>query len=400
MLLFIGGIIMKFLLFITIVLIIILLFYLLKSNQVNVLMTIILTYFIVNFILNPLLCMDSSINGAKLFFTSLFPSLFPFIIITNILVAYDGVNIYSKVLGPLISKPLGLPKEASFALIVSMLCGYPLGAKYSCELYDSGNINSSEFSKLISIASNSSPLFLIGSVGTSMLGNTRVGYLLLFSNYLSCIFMAIILKHKYKEPISQLKFKTINIDKTHNLGTVLKTSIENAVITTLNIGSYVVIFSVILAIIKNNVVFNIVLNKIYIISSLPKDALNGIILGLIEVTNGCYLLSKGSINYILSLCFISFLCAFSGLAIIAQIHSFTHKYKEISILKYIIRKVIQGIISFIITFVSLLFLNSKTLFTFSNNSHLTISFKSYIPILLLLFIYFVNYVSKRLFDVS
>lgn len=363
-------------------------------------MTIVLTYFIISFILNPTLCIESSINGAKLFFTSLFPSLFPFIIITNILVAYDGVNIYSKFLGPLISRPLGLPSEASFPLIVSMLCGYPLGAKYSCELYDSGNINSSEFSKLISIASNSSPLFLIGSVGTSMVGNTRVGYLLLFSNYMSCIFMAIILKHKYKEPTSKFKFKTIKMSKHNNLGTVLKSSIENAITTTLNIGSYVVMFSVILAIIKNNVVFNIVLNKIYMISSLSKDSLSGIILGLIEVTNGCYLISKGDINYVLGLCFISFLCAFSGLAIIAQIHSFTHKYKEISIIKYVIRKAIQGIISFIITFVSLLFLNHKTLFTFSNKTPLTISFKSYIPILLLLFIYFSHYVSKKLFDVS
>ncbi|WP_308165740.1 sporulation integral membrane protein YlbJ [Clostridium algidicarnis] len=391
---------MKFLLFITIVLIIILLFYLLKYNKVNILMTIILTYFIINFILNPTLCIDASINGAKLFFTSLFPSLFPFIIITNILIAYDGVNIYSRFLGPLVSRPLGLPKEASFALIISMLCGYPLGAKYSCELYDLGDINSSEFSKLISIASNSSPLFLIGSVGTSMLGNTRAGYLLLFSNYLSCVFMAIILKHKYKEPVSKLKVKTIKSSKNNNLGMVLKSSIENAIATTLNIGSYVVIFSVILDIIKNNVVFNIVLNKIYIESSLQKNALSGIILGLIEVTNGCYLLSKGNINYVLSLCLISFLCAFSGLAIIAQIHSFTHKYKEISIIKYVIRKVIQGIISFIITLISLLFLNDRTLFTFSNKTPLTISFKSYIPILLLLFIYFAHYFSKKLFDIS
>ncbi|WP_032121774.1 sporulation integral membrane protein YlbJ [Clostridium amazonitimonense] len=389
---------MKFVLIILLLCIAILLFYLLKSKQVNILITIVLTSFIIYFILNPTLCIESSIKGAKLFFNSLFPSLFPFLVMTNILVAYDGVSIYAKLLGPIMCKPLGLPKESSFALIVSLLCGYPLGAKYSCELYDSGSITPSQFSKLVNVASNSSPLFLVGAVGTSMLGSTKSGYLLLFSNYLSCVIIALILSSSNNNIMTNLKITKET--RIYNFGTVLKESIENALKTTLSIGSYVVLFSVILSIIKNNAIYNIVLDKLYIISFLPKETLNGIFLGFIEVTNGCYILSQSSINYALKLSFISFLCAFSGLAIMAQVHSFTYKYEEISIIRYFLRKVLQGLISFCITFTTTLFIGEKILCTSSQIMPSVINYKNYIPVLLLVFISLISYISKKLFNVS
>ena len=90
---------------------------------------------------NPKLCIDSALNGAKLFFNSVFPSLFPFLVIVNIIIAFNGIFIYSKFLGPLLCRPLKLPSCCSIVLIVSLLCGYPLGAKYTVQLYEKGLID-------------------------------------------------------------------------------------------------------------------------------------------------------------------------------------------------------------------------------------------------------------------
>ena len=55
-------------------------------------------------------------------------------------------------------------------------------------------INRSEYLRLLNIASNVGPIFLLGSVGVTMLHNVFYGYLLLFSSYASIIFIGIITK--------------------------------------------------------------------------------------------------------------------------------------------------------------------------------------------------------------
>ena len=42
-------------------------------------------------------------------------------------------------------------------------------------------------------------LFIVGAVGTAMLGNVHIGYLLLLSNFLSCMVMGLILPSRYKK---------------------------------------------------------------------------------------------------------------------------------------------------------------------------------------------------------
>ena len=112
---------MKLLLVILLISIIFLLFKLFKTLKINLSMTLICSLIIVQIILAPHICIQYSISGAKLFFNAIFPSLFPFLVIINIIIGYDGIHIYSKLLGTLICKPLKLTKECNFALLVSVL---------------------------------------------------------------------------------------------------------------------------------------------------------------------------------------------------------------------------------------------------------------------------------------
>lgn len=388
---------MKYLLFALIILIIFLIWLLMKSFKSSYVLTFIVSMMILYFILNPQLCMSASVNGAKLFFNSVFPALFPFVVMTSILISFDGITIYSKFLGPILCKPLGLPRQCSFALVVSSLCGYPLGAKYSSKLYEDGLITKSQYAKLLNVASNASPLFIIGSIGFSMLGNIQGGYIILLSNYISCIIMALIIKCDNTE-LSIANSKLRHNDK--NFGTILKESIEEALKTSLSVGSFIVMFSVILSIIKNNAIYNIVLkNIISNFSFISEEIFSGISLGLIEITNGSYSIAHSNLNFSLKLSLISFLCAFSGLSIIAQVHSFTYKYKELSIKKYVLRKFIQGIISFIVTLgISKLYAIDSA-YTFSH------SYKSFInspiiPLIIFLSISTILLGIKTLFDAS
>lgn len=328
-----------------------------KNEIISILITIICSCIIFSIIINPLSCINSAINGAKLFAYKVFPTMFPFTMLLNIIIAYDGIYIYSKVFGKLLCKPLKLPNKCSLVLIISFLCGYPMGAQYCCELLEKKDIDLATASRLINIATNCSPLFLVGTIGESMMGSSHYGYILMISSYISCILMGFLVPGNFVR--EEKKSMNKHIFKKQNIGTVLKNSVENSIASSLLVLGFVTIFSVILGIIKNTAVFSAV-NKNVLLGSL--------LLGSIEMTNGCSLVSDSSLSIELKLILFSFFTSFGGLCVIAQTYSYTSHY-NFSLFKYIYRKVIQGIIAACST---------AALFKISNYGVLTLNQKGYI----------------------
>lgn len=218
--------------------------------KINILICIAISILIVLFAANINISIEAAIEGSKLWYKAILPTTFPFIVICNLLIYYDGINLYSKILGPLICKPLNLSENCSFPIVASLLCGYPLGAKYCVDLYNMNYLDKDEFVRLLNIASNVGPIFLIGSVATALLNNIYLGYILLFSNYLSIIFIGVITKKK-RGP-SKISSLCLSKKIDFNFGIAIKNSIENAITTTLSIGGFIIIFSVIIALVKNS----------------------------------------------------------------------------------------------------------------------------------------------------
>lgn len=355
------------LLWIFILLLVVILLKLLNINK-NYFVSFLITLFIVVFVINLEVSISSALLGVTLALKTIVPTIFPFSVICNLLISYDGISLYSKILGPLICRPLKLSKNTSFPIVASLICGYPLGCKYCCDLYSLGYIDKDQFQRLLNIASNCSPMFIVGSIGATILGNPHLGFILLIGNYISPLIVGILTIKKDE------KFNNLNthqligaIDKKVNFGTALKVSLENGLNTTLQVGAFVVLFSIIIGIIKNNAYISIAFSNIESMLNLPNMSLYGIFLGSIEFTNGCKLLSTTSLPINLKLSIISFICSFSGFSVIAQIISFIGKY-EVSIKKYIFWKLVQGIISFIVTYIASSFLvGSITTSTFPSN---------------------------------
>lgn len=360
-------------LFLLIIILSIILIKLLKIKS-NIIFSLFLTLTVIYFIINPKLSMEASLAGAKLFFYSVLPTMFPFMVICNMIINLDGIKLYSKILGPILCRPLGLSYPCSFALVASFLCGYPLGAKYSTDLYKKGIIRHDEFLRLLNIASNIGPLFLLGAVGTSMLGNSTLGYLLLIPSYLSVVIMGIITKNKKREKKISLPGKDITESKSHyNIGEVIKKSIEDASLNILVLCGYVIMFSVVISMVKTLFVSTGTLTGLSSLLNIPEDIFNGLFLGGIEVTNGCNIIASSNLSILSKLSLISFLSSFGGLSIIAQTSSFFYK-ENVSILKYFLYKVLQGIISFVLMFfIYMIFKNNISVFLIESSFLITLS---------------------------
>lgn len=331
-----------------------------KKNKLNIFITIMCSILIISLILNPKECINSSLSGAKLFMYKVFPTMFPFVVLTNIIVDYGGVYIYAKIFGGILCGIMRLPKNCSIVIIISALCGYPLGGKYCAELYEDKQIDFSTAERLLNIASNCSPLFIVGTIGSSMLNSPTYGYLLLASNYISCIIMSFLIQPT-KNQFTHKNIFPVNMKKI-NLGESIKKSVENSISSCSLVGGFIIMFSVILSRL-DSAFFSHLIKQNKIIGST--------IIGVIEMTNGCNIVHLSTIDILLKLMLFSFFTSFGGLCVMSQVYAFTYKYK-FKMIPYLFRKAIQGLICAATTLI---------LYTFYNHfAILTISSKSYTPL--------------------
>ena len=89
------------------------------------------------FLLCPTACADGVREGLSLAAVPALPALFPFFVVSGLLVRCDTAR-----LSPLLAKPLarlyGLPPEAAPALVLGLIGGYPVGAATACALLSEG----------------------------------------------------------------------------------------------------------------------------------------------------------------------------------------------------------------------------------------------------------------------
>lgn len=272
------------------------------------------------------------------------PSLFMFILFTNIILELD----IKSGLKRLFKKNYTIVYIAT----IGMFCGYPMGAKAVMKHLDTKEISFDDAMFLMSFANNANPIYIISTIGIATLENIYLGFILAISHYLSSIIICIYYyfhKDIIHETKTNLKSKdNISNKKLHKtIFDILSTSIKATYFTLSQILAYIIIFSVLsqdLRIILNKI--NVPNNLIYIVEA------------MLESTSG---IAKIALNFnaanTITIAIISFILGFSGISIIFQIYSciYTAKIPIKHILKY---KLIQGILSFCITYVITIILNN------------------------------------------
>ena len=122
-------------------------------------------------------------SGLTLWASSVVPSLFPFFVSTELLMHTSIVSILGKFLNKYMRPLFNIRGEGAFAFIMGIISGYPVGAKIASNFRKNNICPKEECERLLSFTNNSGPLFIIGTVGILMFGNTTIRY---FAFYYSC----------------------------------------------------------------------------------------------------------------------------------------------------------------------------------------------------------------------
>lgn len=303
-------------------------------------------------------------QGLVLWANNVVPALLPFFILTELISHTNIVYYLGKILDKIMRPLFNVPGAGAFPFIMGLISGYPVGGKIVADMRKQKICSKDEGDRLLAFTNNSGPLFIVSSVGVSLFGDTKTGLLLLCTHILASISVGIILGK-----LSTTKCTKADILSTKQSGNLIKQnlnfrdfggilgeSINHAISTTLMIGGFVVIFSVIISLLeKTNLldIFSKMLTPILQLFNFDTTFSKPILSGIIELTNGVSMISSISIKSMsqnVILC--AFLLGFGGISVLLQILSLLSK-TDLSIFKYVIGKFLQGILAALYTFIAL-----------------------------------------------
>lgn len=307
--------------------------------KLKILLTITLVSLIVALIINPPRYIQSVQNGFILFATTVLPALFPFFFFTKILTSIGTASLFASLFKSPAKHLYNAPPSSAYIFVMSMLSGYPIGAKLTSDFYTNGLITASEAKTISSFASTSGPLFILGTVASFMFQNAIIGYILIVSHYLGAILNGLLYKNRGEASSAQLI-------EENNFDNLLSDAVSNSISSILIVGAYIAIFSMIVDFFYDIGVIKFICNTLENLH-IPYKITEAIFVSFIEITRGLMLLSKCGINQTILVPIACALISFGGLSITLQSLTFLSKCK-ISALRYFCTKTTQAIISFII----------------------------------------------------
>lgn len=126
-------------------------------------------------------------RGLKLCANTVIPSLFPFMVVSELIVRSGLGARVGKLLSKPVKKLFGVGEGGACAFILGIVCGFPIGAKTIATMHERGDISKSEAERSLTFCNNPGSAFVISAVGVSLFGSPRLGITLYACVLLSAI---------------------------------------------------------------------------------------------------------------------------------------------------------------------------------------------------------------------
>jgi sporulation integral membrane protein YlbJ len=310
---------------------------------------------------------NASRQGLTMWWEIVFPSLLPFFIICELLISFGVVGFIGVLLEPLMRPLFKIPGVGGFVWALGMASGFPTGAKLTAKLRQEGQLTKIEAERLVSFTNSSNPLFIFGAVAVVFFENAQLGLILALAHYLGNICIGLIMRFYGQDQEVNCTQKQRSFSMKHALKVLHQTRLKeqrpfgkllgDAVISSINtllmVGGFIILFAVI-----NELLFHLyitqvlgsLISNVFTFIQLPSTLTIPFISGLLEITTGSHLTSKiQEINLMHQAIIVSFILAFSGFSVQAQVASILAP-TDISFKPFFIARIIHGFLASIITF--------------------------------------------------
>lgn len=292
-------------------------------------------------IMAPGEAMEGAKSGLSLCFNVIVPSLFPFFILSSLVVDLGLAAQLGRLMEKIMRPVFRVSGSCASALVLGFIGGYPVGARTALQLYQQGLCSKTEAERLLAFCNNSGPAFILGVVGAGIFGDSRVGFLLYLTHALASLLVGLLFRFYGNDESPKNKHHCKPIE-TVTLPSAFIGAVTRSMQNTLNICAFVVFFSVVLQLLTAYGVLSAVANVLALFGFEPEWA-RRLVAGLLELSSGVSSLSGGgSFTGLVSMA--AFMLGWAGLSVHCQVLSFLVD-SGLSAKVYLAGKLCHGIIA-------------------------------------------------------
>lgn len=285
------------------------------------LLAFILTVIILTF---PADCLALALNGLNLWFERMIPTLFPFMVLSGIIIRMNLTGSFVKLLNPVLGRLFSISSSCVYGMVIGFLCGFPMGAHVAAQLYEQKQISKQEASFLLAFCNNIGPVYFLSFVLPTLGLSNPVPFL--FGMYALPFLYGLFLR--YTVFGTSIKKETGNGRVVKETSLSLFSALDESVFQSLSsiarLGGYMVFF---------NLLFILPILSFQSLKEPFHTLLSGSIGCLLEITGGIGLLKNNAQLFVLCV------LPFGGLSCIAQTYGMI-KNTDLSIMDYVMHKMI------------------------------------------------------------
>ena len=297
----------------------------------------------------PQEAMEAAREGLRLCYNVILPSLFPFFVLSALVVDLGLAGYIGRALEGLMRPLFRVPGACASAFVLGFVGGYPVGARTALSLYQKGMCTKTEAERLLAFCNNSGPAFILGVVGAGVFASSRVGVLLYLAHAAASVCVGLLFRF-YRGEEGRREGRAAPTFQAERFTTAFTGAIKNSFLSTLNICAFVVFFTVVIKLLfLSGVLPGLagVLGTLFSPLGFSTRWAERLLTGLIELTSGVWTLTgAGTMSGRLSMA--AFLLGWAGLSVHCQVLSFLGG-SGLSVKTYIGGKLLHGGLSALFT---------------------------------------------------
>ena len=301
-------------------------------------------------VLYPTQSMDAGRQGLQLCANVIVPSLFPFFVLSSLVVELGMARYLGQALEALMWPLFRVSGPGASALVLGLVGGYPVGAQTAISLYEKGLCSKKETQRLLAFCNNSGPAFIFGVVGAGVFGSGAVGLLLYLAHMTASLCVGLLFRFYGGDDSSSARCRSKPHFQTARFYTALTTSIKNSFASALNICAFVVFFSVVIRLLFLCGVMGAAADALALLlapAGFDQTLAHQLLTGFLEISSGVTSLSgEGSLTGQVSMA--AFMLGWAGLSVHCQVLSFLGD-SGLSPGTYLTGKALHGILSALFT---------------------------------------------------
>ena len=243
-------------------------------------------------------------EGISLCMDVLIPSLFPFFVLSSLLISTGLAGLCARPLESFMRPLFGVGGAGAAALSLGLIGGYPVGARTVAQLVQRRECSQTEARRLSLFCNNCGPAFFIGAAGVGVFGAKEAGFLLLGANLKAAVLLGILF-HVFGKETAQEETRKRERPARAPLTTEFPQCVRNAFSSTLGVCAYVILFSVLTRLADCSGLLPFLVNVLS--SLLPGEnapvLCRSFCVGLMELSTGTAAIRDGVVcQYTASLC--------------------------------------------------------------------------------------------------